>query len=390
MERTQKYVWNNIHVGNSIVLTLTFLGALIGVPWFVWAHGAAIQHWWVHLAVFVLFYFISGMSITLGYHRLLSHRSFDASWLVKMATLLGGATAMQDSALRWCADHRRHHKHVDHEPDPYNITKGFWHAHIGWIMFKKKTDLPINNVKDLEADPWVIWQNRWWIELGILIGFGVPTLVGWLVEGTAIGALCGLLFGGMARLVASHHSTFFINSLCHYLGKQPYSSSHTAKDSWFMALFTFGEGYHNFHHEFQHDYRNGVKPWQFDPTKWAIWTLSKLGLAGDLRRVAQEKIELAEIREKNRKLEVRLSGQTKPVCDRAQALFKEAEEKLAQTSETWERAKNEYAKAIQKKVETTKEQLAELRQRLEAAVAELREAIREWHAAHQQLAGQLA
>jgi len=361
---------------------------LLVLPVFIWKYGADLN-WWVHGSLFVGFYIFSGMGITFGYHRLLAHLSFKVRAPVKMAALLGGATAMQDSALNWCSDHRRHHKHVDHEEDPYNIKKGFWHAHIGWIIFKPKVDPPKDNVKDLANDPMVMWQHRWWIHLGVLIGFGVPTLVGFLVDGP-IGALGGFLIGGCARLVAMHHGTFFINSLCHYLGKQPYSSTHTAKDSWVTAIFTFGEGYHNFHHEFQHDYRNGVKSWQFDPTKWTVWMLGKLGLARDLRRVPNEIIMLAEISQKNKMLEQKLSGHARPVCEKARALFDEAGTKLTLAAETWEMAKNEYAKAAQKKLELTKEQLAELRARFEAAVDELRDAIREWHAAHQQLAGQLS
>ena len=389
MERQRYFVWNNVHWGNSFFLMLTFLGAVVGLPLFVWKYGAEITHWWVHLTMFVALYIASGMGITLGYHRLYSHRSFKSKWPVELAVLIGGAAAMQDSALAWCSDHRRHHKHVDHDEDPYNIKKGFWHAHIGWILFKPRLDPPRDNVKDLRANPLVMWQHNWWITIGILAGFGLPALVGYLVEGP-LGALCGLLVGGMARLTAVHHSTFFINSLCHYMGKQPYSSAHTAKDSWFMALFTFGEGYHNYHHEFQHDYRNGVKPWQFDPTKWMAWVLSRLGLVSDLRRVPDEKIMLAEIRQKGRLLSEQLSSTSQPVCEKAQALFADAGEKLHAATESWERAKNEYSKAAQKKLELTKEQIAELRSQMEAAVAELREAIQQWHNAHQQLAVQLA
>tara|TARA_Y100000588_G_scaffold129149_1_gene141433 strand:+ start:1153 stop:2322 length:1170 start_codon:yes stop_codon:yes gene_type:complete len=386
----RKYVWKNIHLGNTFFLAWVLISSVIVLPLFVWAYGADIQHWWVHIALAVALFIYSGMGITFGYHRLLSHKAFKAKSPVKLFSLIGGATAMQDSALVWSADHRRHHKHVDHEDDPYNITKGFWHAHIGWILFKEKLAPPMDNVKDLKADALVMWQHRWWIELGLLVGFALPALVGWLVEGTWQGLVLGLLLGGMFRLTACHHSTFFINSLCHYLGKQPYSSTHTAKDSWFMALLTFGEGYHNYHHEFQHDYRNGVKPWQFDPTKWAAWGLSKLGLTSDLRRVPDEKIALAEIRQKQKQLTEQLSNAPRPVCENAQALFADAGEKLHAAAESWERAKNEYSKAVQKKIDLTKEQLAELRARFEEAVAELREAIAHWHAAHQQLAGQLA
>ena len=377
-------------MGNTFFLGLILLGSVIGLPLFIWKFGAEIQHWWAHVLLAVALFIFSGMGITFGYHRLLSHLSFKAKWPVKLFSLIGDATAMQDSALVWSADHRRHHKHVDHEDDPYNIKKGFWHAHIGWILFKEKLAPKMDNVKDLQADKLVMWQHRWWIEIGLLVGFALPTAAGWLIEGTWQGALLGLLLGGMFRLTACHHSTFFINSLCHYMGTQPYSSTHTARDSWFMALLTFGEGYHNYHHEFQHDYRNGVKPWQFDPTKWAAWTLNKLGLTSDLRRVPDEKIELAEIRQKDKQLAEQLSNTPEPVCEKAQALFTEAGAKLHSAVESWERAKNEYTKAAQKKINLTKEQYAELRARFDEAVAELREAIAQWHAAHQQLAGQLA
>jgi|TARA_B100002052_G_scaffold168034_1_gene152959 stearoyl-CoA desaturase (delta-9 desaturase) len=390
MSQTRKYVWNGIHFGNTFFLGLILLGSVVGLPMFIWKFGADIQHWWAHILIALVLFIYSGMGITFGYHRLLSHISFKAKWPVKLFALIGGATAMQDSALVWSADHRRHHKHVDHEDDPYNITKGFWHAHIGWILFKKKLAPPKDNVKDLMADKIVMWQHRWWIEIALLVGFVFPAYAGWLIEGSWHGALLGLLLGGMFRLTCCHHSTFFINSLCHYMGTQPYSSSHTARDSWFMALLTFGEGYHNYHHEFQHDYRNGVKPWQFDPTKWAAWTLSKLGLASDLRRVPDEKIELAEIRQKDKQLAEQLSNTPEPVCEKTQALFAEAGVKLHSAVESWEHAKNEYSKAAQKKLNLTKEQLAELRARFDEAVVELRDAIAQWHAAHQQLAGQLA
>jgi stearoyl-CoA desaturase (delta-9 desaturase) len=140
--------------------------------------------------------------------------------------------------------------------------------------------------------------------LAVLMGFGLPTLAGFLWDG-GLGALGGFLIGGVAKIVVLQHCTFLINSACHTMGRQPYSTRCSARDSFFMALFTFGEGYHNYHHEFQHDYRNGVKPWQWDPTKWLIWTLSKLGLASGLRRVPQEAIHFkeAQLRSLRRKVE---------------------------------------------------------------------------------------
>ena len=134
----RKYVWKNIHLGNTFFLALVFVSSVVVLALFLWAYHADIQYWWAHIGLAVALFIYSGMGITFGYHRLLSHKAFKAKAPVKLFALIGGATAMQDSALVWSADHRRHHKHVDHEDHPYNIKKGFWHAHIGWILFKEK------------------------------------------------------------------------------------------------------------------------------------------------------------------------------------------------------------------------------------------------------------
>ena len=157
-----------------------------------------------------------------------------------------------------------------------------------------------------------------------------------------------------------------------------------------MALFTFGEGYHNFHHEFQHDYRNGVKPWQFDPTKWTIRALEKIGLASDLRRVPDETIAMAEIREKQRNLDARLENHQETICEKAQKLFAEAQEELHTAHEAWEQAKQDHMKALRQKLEATREQLAELQHKVEQSVEDLRQAINDWHDAHQGLVHKLA
>ncbi len=139
------------------------------------------------------------------------------------------------------------------------------------------------------------------------MGFVLPALLGFAWDGW-VGALGGFLIGGIARIVVLQHGTFLINSACHTIGRQPYSKRCSARDSFFLALFTFGEGYHNYHHEFQHDYRNGVKPWQWDPTKWIIWTLSKLGLVSSLRRVPAETIKSAQERAAAAKIDIAASA----------------------------------------------------------------------------------
>ena len=236
---------------------------------------------------------LAGFSITAGYHRLFAHKTYEAKWPMRLLVLLFGSTVFENSVLMWTSDHRRHHKHTDHDDDPYNITKGFFHAHMGWMLFKLNVEPPIDNVNDLRQDPLVLWQDRHVFTLAVLIGFVLPAVAGYFYSGWQ-GALGGLLISGVARVVILQHVTFFINSACHYVGRQPYSTRCSARDSFFMALFTLGEGYHNYHHEFQHDYRNGPKPWNWDPTKWLIWSLSKVGITSDLRRVAPEKIAAAE------------------------------------------------------------------------------------------------
>jgi stearoyl-CoA desaturase (delta-9 desaturase) len=357
---------------------ITLLVALTGVPLYLWHFGLD----WFQVALFAVFFVASSMSITLGYHRLLSHLAFKARWPVRLGILVFGSSTFEGSALDWCADHRRHHKHVDHDEDPYDITKGFFHAHIGWLLFKLRPERPLDNVADLQADKFVMWQHRYTHWIGAAVNLVLIPALGWLWGGWT-SALGALLIGSVLRVVVVQHSTFCINSFCHWIGRRPYSTRCTARDSWIMALFTFGEGYHNYHHEFQHDYRNGVKPWQFDPTKWAIWTLSRVGLVRQLRRVPAERIQLAEIAEKQRRLQARLAARPVRLCETTHRLLERAQQRLHQAAQTWEQRKAEYARATERKIEASKEKLNQLRHDFEEAAANLRKAIQEWHEAHQ-------
>jgi len=268
----------------TLALTLT------AVPLYLWRFGLD----WFQVSLFFALAAATGFSITLGYHRLFTHMTFQASWPIRLFTLLFGAAAFENSVVMWASEHRRHHKFVDHDhEDPYSISKGFWYAHIGSLLYTVKPDPPFDNVADLQKDPLVRWQHRYIHLLAVMMSFVLPTLLGAIWDGW-IGALGAFLIAGVARVVVVQHGTFLINSACHVMGRQPYSRKCSARDSWFLALFTLGEGYHNYHHEFQYDYRNGVRPWQVDPTKWVIWSLSKLGLARNLRRASPEKIREAQ------------------------------------------------------------------------------------------------
>jgi stearoyl-CoA desaturase (delta-9 desaturase) len=273
----------------SSFLIGTLLLTLTAVPLYLYHFGLDR----FQVALFFVMLWACGFSITIGYHRFFSHITFQASWPIRLFTLIFGAAAFENSALMWASEHRRHHKHVDHDDDPYCISKGFFYAHIGWLLFKLKGDQEYDNVAYLQKDRLVRWQDRHVQSIAVLVSFGIPATLGFLWNGWQ-GALGAFLIAGVARIVALQHCTFLINSACHTIGRQPYSTKCSARDSLLLALFTMGEGYHNYHHEFQHDYRNGVKPWQFDPTKWIIWTLSKLGLVRNLRRVPAEKIQLAQ------------------------------------------------------------------------------------------------
>src|SRR3984893_18087246 len=294
---------DRINWTTSSFLIGTFFLTFTAVPLYLWYFGVD----WFQFAVAAVLLAATGFSITLGYHRLFAHATFRAKLPLRLFTLIFGAAAFENSVLMWASEHRRHHKHVDHDDDPYDITKGFFYAHIGWLIFKLNPDEPYDNVAALQKDKLVCWQDRHVQSIAIFVSFVPPSLLGFWWNGWE-GALGAFLIAGVARIVVLQHCTFLINSACHAIGRQPYSTRCTARDSLLLALFTFGEGYHNYHHEFQHDYRNGVKPWQIDPTKWIIWTLSKIGLVNQLRRVPTEKIVLCELAEAQRQLEKRLAN----------------------------------------------------------------------------------
>jgi stearoyl-CoA desaturase (delta-9 desaturase) len=238
---------------------------------------------WVDWTMFVSLYMITGLGITVGYHRLLTHRSFKCPKWVRFAFLIAGGMALENSALRWCGDHIRHHARCDTKEDPYNATLGFWHSHCGWIFWKDPNRDSKYQTRLLQ-DPLIVWQDRYYLPI-VLTGLFLPFFVGLLYNGWIGGIGCFLL-AGLARTFFVLNSTFFINSICHIWGDQPHGTSNSSRDSWWISLLTFGEGYHNYHHMYQGDYRNGVRWYNFDPSKWLIWTLGKLGMAYDLRRQA--------------------------------------------------------------------------------------------------------
>jgi stearoyl-CoA desaturase (delta-9 desaturase) len=273
---------------HSCVVTRVFLFTTPVVAIALTAYYLATQPFSPTIWIFgVIYYYMSGMSITGGYHRLFSHRAYDASTPMKVYYALFGAAAFQHSILKWSLDHRLHHRFVDTDADPYSIKKGFWFAHIGWML--NPQEYPANAeayVRDLEKDKVVYYQHKYYLPISIFMAFFFPMLIGWTM-GSALG---GLAVGGFLRLVVLHHATFFINSWCHMWGKKNFTKEHSAKDSHLMAFVTFGEGYHNFHHTFANDYRNGIRWYHWDPTKWSIRFASLIGMAKNLRVTSDEAI----------------------------------------------------------------------------------------------------
>jgi stearoyl-CoA desaturase (delta-9 desaturase) len=259
----------------------TTLGATL---WPLYAYFYGVR--WQEAALAVAYFVSAGMSITVGYHRLFAHRSYQCRTWLKVVFLLFGGAAWQGSALEWAADHVRHHGYTDTPKDPYSVKKGVWHAHVGWL-FRRQPERPIPDF--LSDDRLLRWQDRYYIPLAVLVSFVVPYLLaGW----------GGLLLAGVVRIVIGHHVTWLINSWAHIGGNRPYDPNVTAADNWFLAFFTFGEGFHNFHHTFPHDYRNGVGTWAFDPSKWLIRGLAWFGVTYDLKRISpikqwQRRVQIA-------------------------------------------------------------------------------------------------
>lgn len=231
-------------------------------------------------ATSIFLFFATGMSITGGYHRYYSHLAYKAHPMVERVLLFFATMSAQGSALRWSYEHRNHHAYVDTDRDPYSIKKGFWFAHILWLFWKPK---PIENkvVADLLKNPRLVFQHTYYPYLMFGTNIVVTAFVGWLLD-DYLGAF---VLSWWSRLFFLHHCTWFINSLAHTWGVRPFSQEESAVDNYCISLLTFGEGYHNYHHTFANDYRNGTRWFHFDPTKWMIWSLNKLGLAHNLKQV---------------------------------------------------------------------------------------------------------
>jgi stearoyl-CoA desaturase (delta-9 desaturase) len=270
--------------------------ALVGVAgWLTW--GGALR--WPDLVVLAVTYLLTGLGITVGFHRLFTHRSFKTSPALR--ALLGalGSAAVEGPVIEWVANHRKHHQFSDLPGDPHSphvehgngwrgALRGLFHAHVGWLFNGDPMADEERYAKDLLADPVVRFIDRTFL-LWVLAGLAFPFGLGFALTGTIVGGLAGLLWGGAVRIFFLHHSTFSINSLCHFFGRQRFATGDESRNLLWLALPTLGEAWHNNHHAFPTSARHGLRWWQLDPSAWLIAGLERVGLVWDVVRVAPER-----------------------------------------------------------------------------------------------------
>jgi stearoyl-CoA desaturase (delta-9 desaturase) len=353
---------------NTIFLTVTPILAVLGIV-LHWSYFGAPGL--LEFVIFMSFYYACGLSITVGYHRLFSHRSHDASWPLVLFYSIFGAGAFQNSIIEWCSDHRNHHKSTDSEDDPYSASRGFWYSHIGWILVEEeKFQNDFSNVKDLQQSRIIRWQHRNIFLIGAFSGIILPAIIGFLFGGISAAIGC-LVWGGLVRLVFVHHGTFLINSAAHIWGTQPYSEDDSSKDSFWLAFLTFGEGYHNFHHTFQADYRNGHKWYHVDPSKWWIRMFSILRLKSNLKKTPKHSIEVAKLNMKFKRTANKLNSKnidTSIFEKRLDSYRKSMRSCLFEIH----KAKKELKKAMKNQSDSIREKIIEIKQSYKLLKEELR------------------
>ncbi|KAJ6609376.1 hypothetical protein B0H10DRAFT_1813934 [Mycena sp. CBHHK59/15] len=275
---------------NTIFFVYTHIFAVWGA--FYWRPIHAVPTATLVLALLV--WQLADFGITIGYHRLYSHRAFRAKFAVRVVLAALGSAGFQGSIKLWiprCLRHRLHHRFTDDPThDPYAATRGLFYSHMGWIFYKPTYErMELVDREDLDSDPVVRFQHKHYVPLAFFFGFVLPTLLGAL-WGDPTGAF---VWGGLVARLAIWHCTFLVNSLAHWDGLQPYSDEDTSRGTFLLALLTGGEGSHNFHHSFPHDFQSGPHPWNWDPSKWIILALARLGLVTGLRRARETDLKAA-------------------------------------------------------------------------------------------------
>jgi stearoyl-CoA desaturase (delta-9 desaturase) len=281
-----------------VVRTLVFglpLAALVCGGWLAW--GGTLH--WQDLVVLAITYALTGLGITVGFHRLFTHRSFKTTRGVRAVLAVLGSMAVEGSVIEWVATHRKHHSYSDQLGDPHSphvgrspgwrgVLRGLVHAHIGWMFRGKDMANPARYAKDLLADRDLRFISRTF-PLWVAVGLAVPFGLGVALTGSIVGGLTGLLWGGLVRVFLLHHATFSINSLCHVFGRRPFATGDESRNLAWLAPLAFGEAWHNNHHAFPTSARHGLRRWQVDPGAWVIAGLERCRLAWDVVRISPER-----------------------------------------------------------------------------------------------------
>jgi stearoyl-CoA desaturase (Delta-9 desaturase) len=281
---------------------LANLGAVV-VPFL--ASLAAILLFWnslvsaTDLAILAVMYLLTAAGVTVGYHRLLTHRSFRTHKPTEYAFAMLGSMAVQGSVIAWVADHRKHHAHTDVEGDPHSphvghgdgvggVLRGLWHAHTGWLLSEHGRADWKKYAPDLYEDPGMRAINRRFVSL-VVLGLAIPALAGYLLTGTLVGAATGLLWGGLVRVFFVHHVTWSVNSICHFLGTRRFDVEDQSTNVFWLALPSLGESWHHNHHAFPRSAVHGLRRWELDPSALVIRALERAGLAWNVVRIAPER-----------------------------------------------------------------------------------------------------
>lgn len=268
-----------------IIPTLGTVIALFLTQYQSWEFG------FFELSLLIPGYLLTLSGLEIGFHRLYAHKAFQGNQAVLLWFVICGSMAAEGPPINWAATHRRHHSHSDRPGDPHspvfnndtklNYVNGFWHAHVGWMLNPEVTN-SVLYAKDLLRDPMVSWVNRWylgWVGLGLLM----PTLLGWAVTGSWIGAVKGFLWGGLVRIFLVHHATWFTNSCGHIIGSRPYVTGDSSTNNFWLSIPCIGVSWHNNHHAFPNSAVTGLYWWQPDPCAWLLRSLEKLGWVWNLR-----------------------------------------------------------------------------------------------------------
>jgi stearoyl-CoA desaturase (delta-9 desaturase) len=282
------------NIGAVIVPFIAFLAAIV----LLWNRIVG----WSDLAIMGVMYVLTAAGITIGFHRMLTHRAFQTSKPVEYLFAILGSMAVQGPVIHWVADHRKHHAHTDEEGDPHSphvghgegvagVLRGLYHSHVGWLWNEHGQAARRQYAPDLMEDRGMrrINRNFPWI---VALGFVIPMIAGFVVTGfTVKGALTALLWGGFVRVFAVHHVTWSINSICHFFGRRRFATEDHSTNVFWLALPSLGEAWHHNHHAFPRSARQGMRWWEIDPSWAIIWTMEKLGLVWNVVRISPERQE---------------------------------------------------------------------------------------------------